>query len=158
TRSAFLSRARTEAVSAAGDVLAGSSEPGEIESEVDQRLAAYSALDAGSLEQRVRAELPGAGDATSADDYVSLVGDRVRSDLNAAAVDSLRGGLGALADAAGNLANNASGFLGNVGSVLFKDAAGGARPADPRAVRARLGPGEPLDAGLASGMGAALGH
>jgi hypothetical protein len=146
----FLGQVRGVATSAVEGMLGGSPLLGLANEEIAQHLAAYRAMSPAALEQTVQREVPGSAGAASASDYLPLIAERVR-----AAAAQAGDASGMLDDAA----SAAGGLISGIGNLFFKERPGGAdEGADPRAIRARLGPGEPLGGTVESGLAAAFGH
>jgi hypothetical protein len=149
----FLGGVRNVATAAVESVLGDSPLLPLARQEIDQQLRTYQGMTPSALEQTVQQEVPGSAGATAASDYLPQIGSRVR----AVAEEASGGGVvGAAVDAATSAAN---GLISGIGDLLFKAREGGARDgADPRAIRARLGPGEPLSGSTGSGLAAAFGQ
>jgi hypothetical protein len=141
---------------AVGGTISESAGPVEGElarAEIAANLEEYRAKDSRTLERSIRAELPEAGQVTSAEAYVPMVAGRVRRELRedggspAAAAGPLKRAASAVVDVVQAGAGVVTGLVG----ALFKRRTAGS-PAPRSGVAVALGPGSPLEGSVRSGL------
>jgi Domain of unknown function (DUF4157)/Microbial transglutaminase len=143
-KSAFLGALRPAVDQAVDDGYTGTLDRIAARVTVAARFAMYSAEGARALEQTIHREAPGGG-GRSAAGYIPAVVGRVKREI--------------AADVADKTKKDEPKDGGTGGGLFFKAREGGPRGADdPRAVKAQLQGGEPLDSGVRSGLEAAMGQ
>jgi hypothetical protein len=152
-KSEFLALLRPAVLAAAESGLSDKSHAEQASSYVDLWLGQYETKDAEQLNSDLSRLVAGEHPPTTAEGYIAAIAGRVRT----AVATWERTGEPPPELSAGELPG-AGGLLGGLGGVLFKALPGGARdPGSPRALRAQLGAGRPLDSGLRSRMESAIG-
>jgi Domain of unknown function (DUF4157) len=161
-KSDFIARLRAEVSAAAEAALGGTEHAGSARQPIDMWLGSYEGQDVARINRDLTRFAGEESRLTTAEEYVALVAERVRTSAATWArtgeLTGLPPGLslpGADLPGAGGLL----GGLGSLGGVFFKARQGGTRdPGDPRAVQGELGDGRPLDGAVRTRMESALGH
>jgi Domain of unknown function (DUF4157) len=161
-RTEFLDELRKAVCAAADSELAAVGRTAQVCPYIEHWIGYYRTRDGQYLERAIRRYAPDAAAATTAQDYIPLITERVR---RAVAVWAKTGEITGIPEGAsaappeagsseeGKTTSNATSGL------QFKDAAGGAKSADnPAAVRAQLNGGQLLDNGVRSRMESAFGY
>jgi hypothetical protein len=168
-RGDFLSQLRAAVNSAAEDALSASTfatlmRP-QVSAEIERQFGLYSGLNAQSLENTIRQQVPGAAGVTAASGFIPLICEQVRQSVtaNLPKREDLTGEAMNAADAAmsavGSLAEGVGSAVSSAASIFFKAREGGAHASDdPRAIRHQLGAGSGLDAGVHTSMESAFGR
>jgi hypothetical protein len=164
-RSQFLSQVRGAVNSAAEQALSTSPWAAMVRPQVSQQIeSAFSAsggMNASTLEQSIRQQVPGAAGITTASAFIPLIAEQARQRVVEALPkeDAGTGALNAVTTAASDLAQGARTKLSDLG-LSFKGKEGGVRDAGAQShvVKAALGQGQPLDSSLRSQMESAFDH
>ncbi|MFQ5524999.1 MAG: DUF4157 domain-containing protein [Thermoanaerobaculia bacterium] len=156
TKSAFMAATREAACRAADSAFAGTDNTTQGCPYIQLALRFYERKSAERIEWDLLSYSPEAANATSARDYIPLIAERVRRSAETfVETGEITGLPEGLPGRIGFLAGAASLF----GGLFFKAREGGPRGhTDPRAVRARLGPGQPLAGATRSRMQSAFGR
>ena len=131
---------------------------------LDRWFAYYATRDARMVERALRRYAPEAARATSAAGYVPIVAARAaegaRHWVQTGGMPALPDGVtAAMLTGGGGVLGAIGGALSSIAGLFFKAEPGGAAPGvDRGALTARLGGGQPLDAGTRARMGGAFGY
>src|SRR5262249_45029703 len=184
----FLTRLRTSVCATADEALAQAGRSAKGCPYIEKWISYYSDQEPAYIERALRKYAPESSYATSAEEYITAVNNRVRRAVNTwvrtgeitgvpdelrsllpggGAIASLEGlismGLQALVSGIGSaisaVAGAVGGFFSNVGRMLFKQKQGATNSAQsPEAVKAQLTGGQTLDGSVRSRMSAAFGR
>jgi len=161
-KSEFLAELHSSVCRTAEEALARTGRSTEGCPYLDYWFGYYSRQDRSHIERAIHKYAPEASSVTTASEYISLIVARVRRSVELWAMTgeitgAPEGALSATPEAAS--AAGAKGSGAENGNVLFKGREGGAKDAgNPRALQARLGPGQPLDGGVNSRMSSVFGY
>ncbi|HYO50895.1 MAG TPA: DUF4157 domain-containing protein [Chloroflexia bacterium] len=158
-KSAFMTEARAavertveQTMGAAGVVTARST--------IDEQFNAYQGKDSQTLERTLHTEVPGAARATTAQEYIPAITDKVRASTSQSGGGGILGAIGgAVSGAVGAVGSAVGNAISGIGNLFFKARDGGPREADdPVAIQAQLGPGQSLNGNVKSGLESVFGQ
>ena len=162
-KSDFLARLGVAVTAAARTALAGTPHAGRAEGPIAMWLDACARQDVDRLNRDLRRAASDRPPPATAEEYIAVVAERVRTSVAAWATSGEITGIPPGMELPGLLpggnATEGLATLASLGGVFFKARTGGPRdPGDPRAVRRELGEGRPLDGGVRARMEQALGR
>jgi hypothetical protein len=158
----FLSDLRSAVFSAAESALSGTEHSPDECPYIDYWFTYYGYQDSLHIERAIRRYAPETADATTAGEYIGMIGERV---FRAVTLWSQTGEVTGVPDgvpsymSGAKFGENRSGARSKRGLLLFKGRNGGAgNAADPLVVQSQLDSGRPLDSGVRSQMESAFGY
>lgn len=168
-RGQFLSELRSTVTGTVDSVLSGTPYAALAAPQIEEQFARYSAMNSRSLEQTILQQVPGAGGAHTAAEYLPLIARKVRDTVQEQIPKDGIGGalaegasvLSSIAQGVGNAISSVASGIGNaISSIFFKGREGGPRPADAATVQRQLSEastGQALPSDTRTGLEAAFG-
>lgn len=158
-KSDFLAQART-AVESTVEQTMGAAGAVTARSTIAEQFNTYQAKDSASLERTLHTEVPGAARATTAQEYIPAITEKVRASTSQSGGGGILGAVGGAVSGAVSAVGSAVGnVVSGIGNLFFKAHQGGPRNADdPVAIQAQLGPGHSLNGNVKSGLESVFGE